>query len=101
MPTPSPRWRRRSRAPMPTIASLTFSKEADKFLSFEERLAAALALGAAGEDWLILFLDHEREPSRNRALLLLLLKEWKAPEGTAARLLACLAARGPRMRLTA
>ena len=29
------------------------------------------------------------------------MKEWKAPEGTAARLRACLAARSPRMRLTA
>jgi ParB family chromosome partitioning protein len=85
----------------PTVTSLVFSKQSDLVLTVLERLAAAMALGPAGEDWLILFLDHENEPVRNLALLLLLIKEWKAPDGTAARLRACLAARSPRMRLTA
>jgi ParB family chromosome partitioning protein len=85
----------------PSVTSLAFSTEADKVLTDADRLAAAVALGPAGEDRLALALDQGPEPLRNRALLLLLMKEWKVPEGTAARLLACLAARAPRMRLAA
>jgi ParB family chromosome partitioning protein len=84
-----------------TMSSLVFSTEAAKVLSVGERLGAAAALGPAGEDRLAVFLDHDKEPVRARALLLLLMRQWKDPDATAARLLAGLSARLPRMRLTA
>ena len=84
-----------------SVASLVFSREASRVLDVGEQIAAALALGPAGEDQLVVFLDHDKEHVRNRALLLLLLIEWKAPRGTAEGLLACLAAREARMRLSA
>ncbi len=84
-----------------SVAPLLFSKEASKILSVNERLAVGLTLGTIGEDQLVAFLDHEQEPARARALLLLLLLEWKSPQGDVARLLACLSSRMPRVRLTA
>ncbi|HZW31471.1 MAG TPA: HEAT repeat domain-containing protein, partial [Isosphaeraceae bacterium] len=85
----------------PSVASLVFSDGAGKVLSVGERIAAALALGAAGEDRLILSLDDTRDEVRSRALLLMMMREWKDPQGNAARCLACLSSRTPRLRLTA
>jgi ParB family transcriptional regulator, chromosome partitioning protein len=82
-----------------SIAPLIFSDAAKPSLSPEARLAAALALGATGEDQLVAFLDDDA--TRDRALLLLLMLEWKAPRGTASRCLAALSARAPRARLEA
>ncbi len=84
-----------------SVSSLVFSEPAGKVLSVGERIAAALALGAAGEDRLVVSLDDANEQTRSRALLLMMMREWKAPQGNAARCLACLSSRTPRYRLTA
>src|SRR5262249_42007612 len=65
------------------------------------RLAAAMRLGPAGEDQLVVFLDDNDETVRNQALLLLLLLELKAHGGAPNRCLACLSSRVARVRLTA
>jgi ParB family chromosome partitioning protein len=85
----------------PLVASLVFSDAAAKVLTPEERLVAALTLGPAGEDQLVVFLDDADEKRRTQALLLLLLREMKGHAGTPARCLACLSSRMPRVRLTA
>jgi ParB family chromosome partitioning protein len=85
----------------PLVGSLVFSKEASQVLSKDEQLVAAFTLGPAGEDQLAVFLDDADEGLRTRALLLLMLLEMKVPQGAPARCLACLAARPPRVRLTA
>jgi ParB family chromosome partitioning protein len=85
----------------PLVASLVFSEEAGQVLTARERLVAALGLGAAGEDQLVVLLDSTDEALRNQALLLLMLLELKAHQGTPARCLACLSSRMPRVRLTA
>jgi ParB family chromosome partitioning protein len=84
-----------------SLAALIFAEPAGKVLSIGERIAAALALGSGGEDQLTVYLDDTRDEVRFRALLLLMMKEWKDPEGSAARCLACLSSRTPRLRLTA
>jgi ParB family chromosome partitioning protein len=84
-----------------SVAPLVFSKEGGKVVSVGEQIAAALALGAAGEDRLVIFLDDNREEVRSRALILMMMREWKDPDGDATRCLACLASRTPRIRLTA
>jgi ParB family chromosome partitioning protein len=85
----------------PLVASLVFSDAAAQVLAKDERLVAAFALGPAGEDRLAVFLDDADEALRNRALLLMLLLELAAPRRGPTRCLACLAARAPRVRLTA
>ena len=84
-----------------SVASLVFSDAANKVLGPDEQTAAALALGASGEDRLVIALDDAKDEVRSRALLLLMMREWKDPQGTAARCLACLSSRVPRLRLTA
>ena len=84
-----------------SVVPLVFSEAAGKIVSVGEQIAAALAVGAAGEDRLAVSLDDTNEDVRDRALVLLMMLEWKDPDGTAARCLACLASRTPRMRLTA
>ncbi len=84
-----------------SVASLVFSDAANKVLTPDEQTAAALALGASGEDRLVIALDDAKDEVRSRALLLLMIREWKDPQGTAARCLACLSSRVPRLRLTA
>jgi ParB family chromosome partitioning protein len=84
-----------------SVAPLVFSESAGKIVSIGEQIAAALAIGAAGEDRLAVYLDDTRDEVRFRALILLMMLEWKDPDGTAARCLACLASRTPRLRLTA
>lgn len=68
-----------------------------------EKLAAALALSgtAAGDGYLVASLDDKDEKVRARALLLLLLREWKAPRENLALVLAALAGREARTRLVA
>src|SRR5262249_55018428 len=83
------------------VASLVFAEPAGKVLREGEQIAAALALGASGDDRLVLALDDTRDEVRFRALLLLMMRGWKDPDGTAARGLACLSSRTPRLRLTA
>ena len=83
------------------VTSLVFSEEAKKVLTPGERLVAALTLGPAGEDQLVVFLDDADENLRNLALLLLMLLELKDNQGTPARCLACLSSLMPRVRLTA
>ena len=84
-----------------SVAPLVFSEAGGKIVSIGEQIAAALAIGAAGEDRLAVYLDDTRDEVRSRALILLMMLEWKDPDGTAARCLACLASRTPRIRLTA
>jgi ParB family chromosome partitioning protein len=84
-----------------SVSSLVFSEAAGKVLTVAEQVAAALALGDAGEGQLVAYLDDAREATRARAFLLLMMREWKAPRGDAARCLACLSSRSPRLRLDA
>jgi ParB family chromosome partitioning protein len=99
----------------PRVAALVFSSPAQEVLSKDERFVAAFALGSAGEDQLALFLDEAPASGnqlalfqddaaaarRARALILLMLLELKASQGTPARCLTGLASRSPRVRLTA
>jgi ParB family chromosome partitioning protein len=62
-------------------------------------LAAAVALGPAGERAVAGFLDHADEAVRDRALLVHLLLELRDATGTARRCLECLSAKAPRVRL--
>ncbi|WP_435020871.1 HEAT repeat domain-containing protein [Tundrisphaera sp. TA3] len=84
-----------------SVASLVFSDAAGKVITAGDQLIAALALGDPGEGRLAVLLDHADESIRSRALLLLLMREWKDPRETPARCLAALAAREPRLRLLA
>ncbi len=84
-----------------SVGSLVFSEAGGKIISVGGQIAAALALGSAGEERLVIFLDDPKDEVRSRALLLLMMKEWKDSQGTAARALACLSSRTPRLRLTA
>src|SRR5262249_50431199 len=84
-----------------SVASLVFSESAGKVLKVGEQIAAALALGTAGEDRLPHASDDTRGEGRSRAFVLLRMREWKDPDGPAARCLACLSSRTPRLRLTA
>lgn len=85
----------------PLITSLVFGEQAAKVLSVGEQIAAALTLAASGEDRLVAFLDQNSEQARSRALLLLMMLEWKDPQDGAPRCLAALSSRMPRMRLAA
>jgi ParB family transcriptional regulator, chromosome partitioning protein len=85
----------------PLVASLVFSQPAAAVLSKDEQFVAAFTLRADGADRLALFLDDADESMRNRALLLFLLLELKAPQGAPTRCLTCLSARAPRVRFTA
>ena len=53
-----------------SVASLVFSEAAGKVLTVGDQIAAALGLGPAGEDRLIVFLDDPRDKVGSRALLL-------------------------------
>lgn len=81
-------------------APLVFAPEAS-MLTDAARLAAALALGPAGEDRLVAFLDSPDDSLRQRALLVLMLLELTSGTGEPTRCLACLASKNPRARLTA
>ncbi|WP_165247641.1 HEAT repeat domain-containing protein [Paludisphaera soli] len=74
-----------------------------KSLGPDEKIAAALALSgtAAGDGHLVASLDDKDDTVRARALLLLLLMEWKAPREGLAPGLAALASREARTRLVA
>lgn len=85
----------------PLVTALVFSEPAAQVLGADERLIAAFTLQAAGEDQLAAFLDDADETLRTRALLLLLLRERKAHQGSPVRCLACLSSKMPRVRLTA
>jgi ParB family chromosome partitioning protein len=82
-------------------APLVFSAEGAKVVHAKERIAAALALGPAGEDQLVTLLDHADERARVHAFLLLMLLELKDAGGVPARCLSCLASRDARTRLRA
>jgi ParB family chromosome partitioning protein len=84
----------------PLVASLVCSSAAAEVLTPAERLVAAFTLGSAGEDQLAAFLDAA-EPTRNQALLLMLLRELADWQEAPVRCLACLSARPPRVRLSA
>ena len=84
-----------------SVASLVFSDAGAQVISVGGQVAAALALGDPGEGRLVVFLDDPKAEVRSRALLLLMIREWKAPRGTADRALSCLSSRTPRLRLTA
>ena len=62
-------------------------------------LLAALALG--NEDLLVSFLDHADDKLRDRALLLLMMREMVEADGVPDRCLAALASAHPRVRLLA
>jgi ParB family chromosome partitioning protein len=84
-----------------STAPLIDSAEGAKVLSRDDRLATAVALGDAGEGRVVLALDDENATIQDRALLLLMLRERNAPRGDAARLIAALSSRSPRIRLVA
>ena len=84
-----------------SAAPLVFSTDAAKVLSIKDRIVAALALGPAGEDHLVAFLDHTSDQARAHALLILMLLELKSDAGVPTRCLAALASREPRVRLRA
>src|SRR5262249_54375280 len=85
----------------PVVSSLVFSQQAASVLTAPERLVAAMTLGPAAEDQLVVFLDDADEKVRNQAMMLLMLTELKASQSTPTRCLACLSSRMPRVRLTA
>jgi ParB family chromosome partitioning protein len=85
----------------PLVGSLAFSTQAAEVLTPGERLVGAFMLGAAGEDQLGTFLDDPDDKLRGWALLLLLIRDLADRQGAPVRCLACLAARPPRVRLTA
>lgn len=85
----------------PSVASLVFGGSGTDAVSAGERLATGLTLGGVGEDRLVIALDDPRDAVRDRALLLLLMLEWRVPGDHAGRVLAALAAGPPRVRLTA
>src|SRR5207253_6100552 len=58
-------------------ASLVVSEPAGKVLGTGEQIAAALALGAAGEDRLAVYRDSTNDQTRSRASLLMMMREWK------------------------
>jgi ParB family chromosome partitioning protein len=62
--------------------------------------AAVLAVGPAGDQAPAGLLDHADEGERRRAVQVHVLLEFRDPEGTARRLLECLSAKAPRVRLT-
>ncbi|WP_152051318.1 HEAT repeat domain-containing protein [Tautonia marina] len=84
-----------------STAPLIDSAEGTKVLSRDDRLAAAVALGDPGEGRVVLTLDDENAAIRDRALLLLMLREHHTPRGDADRLIAALSSRSPRVRLVA
>ncbi|QEL13293.1 HEAT repeat domain-containing protein [Limnoglobus roseus] len=65
----------------------------------DAQFAAAVALG--GDSRLGLFLDHPTDHLRTWAVLVQLLLELRGTTGVPSRLLACLSAKAPRIRLTA
>jgi ParB family chromosome partitioning protein len=85
----------------PLAASLVFTTEAAQVLAPISRLAAAHALGPAGEDQLTVFLDDPDDALRQQALVLMMLLEMAGAQETPTRCLACLAAKMPRVRLMA
>ncbi|HEX8912881.1 MAG TPA: HEAT repeat domain-containing protein, partial [Humisphaera sp.] len=84
-----------------SAAPLVFGPEGAKVLSAGHRLAAAVALGPAGEDQLVAFLDGDDEQARAHALILLMVLELKSADRVPTRCLAALASRDPRVRLRA
>ncbi len=68
-------------------------------LAPEAVLAAAVALGEAGERVVAVLLDHEDEAVRTSARLVEMLAELRDPTGDARRCLECLSAKAPRTRL--
>ncbi len=86
-----------------SAGTLVFSEAATGYLNAGETLGAALALAdsAAGEGHLVAALDDKNAKARSRALLLLLMLEWKRPRGSASRCLAALSSRDGRTRLLA
>ena len=65
----------------------------------EQGLLAALALGA--DDAFIAYLDHSKDRLRDKALLLVLMREMVEGDGVPDRCLAALASAHPRVRLVA
>jgi ParB family chromosome partitioning protein len=61
--------------------------------------AVAIGMGSAGEDFLVSLLDSGDESIRKAALVVLLLFELRAHDGTPRHSLACLSSRMPRVRL--
>lgn len=84
-----------------SVSSLVFSVAAGKVQGLAERVTAAIALGPSGEDRLVVYLDEPNDEARARALLVLMMREWKDPQASPSRCLACLASRFPRFRLIA
>jgi ParB family chromosome partitioning protein len=85
----------------PLVAALVFSDPAAQVLSPEQRLVAAFTLGPAGAERLGAFLDNADDARRKWAVLLMMLLEHAARQEAPVRCLAVLAARHPRVRLTA
>lgn len=84
----------------PSVLGQLSTEEIARDLGPGAVLAAAVALGPAGERTAATFLDHADEPVRGRALLVHLLLELRDASGTARRCLECLSARAARVRLT-
>ncbi|QDV34780.1 HEAT repeat domain-containing protein [Tautonia plasticadhaerens] len=84
-----------------SVAPMLDSAEGAEVLGLDDRLAVLAALGDPGEPRLVVSLDDGDQATRNRALLLLLCRELKAPRGDASRRIAALSSRSPRVRLAA
>ncbi|MCA9661427.1 MAG: HEAT repeat domain-containing protein, partial [Myxococcales bacterium] len=67
----------------------------------DDALLAALALSDRARDVFMSFLDHKRDRTRDKAMLLMLLQELAEGDGVPDRSLAALSAANPRVRLAA
>jgi ParB family chromosome partitioning protein len=85
----------------PLVAALVFSDPAAQVLPPQHRLVAAFTLGPAGAERLGAFLDDVDDERRKWAVLLLMFLELADRQDAPVRCLVVLAARHPRVRLTA
>ena len=85
----------------PTALSVVFSDESKKVLSDKDLFMAAVAYGESTETHLYSMLDSSVLWIRNATFLVLMLRDWKAHDGSPTRVLAALSARDPRIRLAA
>ncbi|MBA4066455.1 MAG: hypothetical protein C0501_22630 [Isosphaera sp.] len=83
-----------------TVAPLLRSDAGGSVLTQVEQFAATVALGAAAGVAATVYLDSPDEKLRDRALLATLLLELRDTDGQPEKCIECVAAKGPRFRLT-
>ncbi|MFO0758413.1 MAG: HEAT repeat domain-containing protein [Byssovorax sp.] len=84
-------------AALPLVKGLVQTKGA----SAQRGLSASLTLGAQAGDLFMAYLDHDEEPVRRRALVLMMLVESSEQDGVPDRCLAALSSAHPRTRMVA